>query len=375
MKRILTLLLIFIVLSSFISNDALADDNTTETINGVITEVQMVETESFPEYHLTIRILQGHFKDQLIQKVFTQVQFSQWDFKPKVGQTLVLHITPTSSGFDANIMGLSRQRNLLILFLIFFALLLAFGRKKGILSLVSLIVSGVIIYIFFIPLVLKGYDIMLLTVLTAMAVITISFVIISGFTKKSLASILGTICGIISAVVLSEVFCRVSGITGAISEEVYLLASEGGVDIDFASLFIAGIIIGTIGVVMDVSMSITSLIIELKENSPEMGFSRLVASGLNVGKDMMATMINTLILAYAGASLPLLFVFITRSSSLIYAINTEEVAGEIIRSLCGSVGLILTVPFTSIIASHIINKGNATASPYGKRRNRRSLVR
>lgn len=216
---------------------------------------------------------------------------------------------------------------------------------------------------------------MLLTVLTAVAVITISFVIISGFSKKSLASILGTLCGIISAVILSEVFCRVSGITGAISEEVYFLASEGAVDIDFASLFISGIIIGTIGVVMDTSMSITSLIIELKENSPEMGFTKLVASGLNVGKDMMATMINTLILAYVGTSLPLLFIFITNASSLTYAINTETVAGEIIRSLCGSIGLILTVPLTSLIASHIINKGNVIASPYGKRRSRRSLVR
>ena len=158
---------------------------------------------------MTIRILKGQYTDEVIEKTFTQVQFSQWDFAPETGQKLVLRIYTTSDAFEANIISLSRQGNLVLLFFIFFALLLAFGRKKGFLSLVSLIVSGIIIYIFFIPLVLKGYNIMFLTVFTAIMVIVISFIIISGFSKKSLASILGTICGIISAVILSEIFCRV----------------------------------------------------------------------------------------------------------------------------------------------------------------------
>ena len=364
-----TLILIFIVILLTNGKTALAAETYEETVIGEIIDITIVEKDTFPEYHLTIRILRGQYTDEVIEKTFTQVQFSEWDFVPETGQKLVLRIYTTSDGFEVNIMGLSRQGNLLILFLIFFALLLAFGRKKGFLSLISLIVSGVIIYIFFIPLVLKGYNIMFLTVFTAVCVIVISFIIISGFSKKSLASILGTICGIISAVILSEIFCRVCVITGAISEEVYFLACQSEVEIDFAALFISGIIIGTIGVVMDVSMSITSLVFELKKNSPKMSFSKLVSSGLTVGKDMMATMINTLVLAYVGTSLPLLFVYISSSSSsLTYALNTETVAGEIIRSLCGSVGLILTVPFTSIIASYIIiNKRGDVRSAYRRR--------
>ena len=352
MKKIISILCMAMLLIS--GEPALAADAEGETVNGEITDLSIVETDTFPEYHLTIRVLEGRHQDELIETTFTQIQYSQWDFVPEIGQTVVLSIYTTDQGIETSIVNLSRQGNLFLLFFIFFVLLLIFGRKKGFLSLVSLIVSGIIIYVFFIPLVLKGHSIMLLTVFTAVAVIVVSFIIIAGFTKKSLASILGTVCGVISAVILSEIFSKACVITGAVSEEAFLLASEGGADIDFAGLFISGIIIGTIGVVMDVSMSITSLIFELKENSPTMGFSKLVSSGLKVGKDMMATMINTLILAYVGTSLPLLFVFITNASSMTYVINTEMVAGEIIRSLCGSIGLILTVPLTSIIASYVI---------------------
>ena len=353
-KRLLLTVFLLLLLAG---NTALAAAAEAETVTGKIIDVYTVETETFPEYHLTVLILDGRYKDQTIEKTFSQIDHSQWDFIPEKDQRLVLCTYAAGEGFDVNIISLSRQSHLTLLSVIFTVLLLIFGRTKGLLSLIALIISGIILYVFFIPLVLDGYDIMTLTVLTAIAITMISFVILCGFTKKSLASILGMTCGIVCAAILSEIFCRICVITGAIDEDVYLLASQYNIDLNFADLFVAGIIIGTIGVVMDVSMSITSLIFELKEKSPKMGYAELVSSGLNVGKDMMATMINTLILAYVGTSLPLLFIFITSSSSPVYAINTETVAGEIIRSLCGSIGLILTVPMTSIIASYIVIKG------------------
>lgn len=356
-KKIFTKLLpVLLVLSFLFGTSSTAGPAKTdeETVTAKVIDVTVVQSDTFPEYHLTLCILEGTHKDQLIDVVFTQVRYSQWDFVPKAGQSLVVRVYQSASGVSVNVVSLSRQGNLSLLFFIFFILLLMFGRLKGLLSLVALIVSGIILYMFFIPMVIEGHNILLLTVLTSTAIITISFIIISGLTKKCLASILGTICGIISAVILSQLFSSLGGISGAVSEEAFLLASDSGLEIDFAGLFVSGIIIGTIGVVMDVSMSITSVVFELKENSPDLGFTQLVTSGLKVGKDIMATMINTLILAYAGTSLPLLFVFITNASSLTYAINTETVAGEIIRSLCGSIGLILTVPLTSVIASRMV---------------------
>lgn len=354
MKKIIILIVFIVVL---FGGNAFAQDDVSETVNARITDVKITEEAVCNEYRLTLKILEGRFKGELISLHFLPIRFSQYDFEPEEGMTVLLSVYQTQAGLHADVLGLSRQSNLTILFVIFFILLLIFGRKQGFLSLIALVLSGVIIFFFLIPMVLRGHNVVLLTVVTAAIVVVLSFIIISGFTKKSLASILGTIGGIISAVVVAEIFCRICGITGSVSEEAYLMVCDNGAEIDFAGLFISGIIIGTIGVVMDVSMSVTSVIFELKSNAPKMRFAELVSSGIKVGKDMMATMINTLILAYVGTSMPLLFVFIGNASSFKKVINMEIVAGEIIRSLCGSIGLILTVPLTAMIASYIIMKG------------------
>lgn len=365
MKKII--LLVFILL--LFGGNALAEDDAYETVNARITDVKVTEEAVCNEYRLTMYILEGQFKGELISLNFVPIRFSQYDFEPREGMTVLLSVYHSEAGIHADVLGLSRQSNLTILFAIFFILLLIFGRKQGFLSLIALVLSGVIIFFFLIPMVLRGHNVVLLTVVTAAIVVVLSFIIISGFTKKSLASILGTIGGIISAVVVAEIFCHACGITGSVSEEAYLMVCDNGVEIDFAGLFISGIIIGTIGVVMDVSMSVTSVILELKCNAPKMRYAELVSSGIKVGKDMMATMINTLILAYVGTSMPLLFVFIGNASSFKKVINMEIVAGEIIRSLCGSIGLIFTVPLTAIIASSIIMRAkHNTRGTYAKHR-------
>lgn len=327
--------------------------NSSKVVNAKI--IGLVETEIGinSEYHLSLRITEGEYKGKVVQLSFMPIKFSQFDFTPEIGKTLIISLEHPQNGIHPTIVGISRKNHLAVLFLTFFGLLLIFGRKQGLLSIIALALSGLILFFFLIPMVLRGHNVLAYTVVSAVAVVTVSFVVLCGLTRKTLASILGTVGGIISAVIIAELFCRMSGITGSISEEAYLLVCENGVEIDFTGLFISGIIIGTIGVVMDVSMSITSTVFEFKNHSPNIQKKQLIACGLNVGKDIMATMINTLILAYVGTSMPLLFVFFSNASSLKYVISTELVAGEIIRSLCGSIGLILTVPLTSLIASYL----------------------
>ena len=344
-------ILLVIVLIMLISLSGCRD--TSNIVNAKI--IGLVETDVGinSEYHLSLRISEGGYKGEVVQVSFMPIKFSQFDFTPEIGKTLIISVEKIDNNIYPTIVGISRKNHLLVLFLIFFGLLLIFGRKQGLLSIIALALSGLILFFFLIPMVLKGHNVLVFTVLSAVAIVSISFVVLCGITRKSLASILGTVGGIISAVIISELFCRLSGITGSVSEEAYQLVCENGVEIDFAGLFISGIIIGTIGVVMDVSMSITSTIFEFKNHSPKIQKKQLISCGLNVGKDIMATMINTLILAYVGTSMPLLFVFFSNASSLKYVISTELVAGEIIRSLCGSIGLILTVPLTSLIASYL----------------------
>ena len=132
------------------------------------------------------------------------------------------------------------------------------------------------------------------------------------------------------------------------------LITNIGLEIDFGHLYISSILIATIGAVMDVSMSITSSMFELKKQSPRMKAKDLVKSGFHIGKDIMCTMVNTLILAYAGSSMPLIIINVLSDAHYLYAMNSEILAMEIIRALCSSIGLVATIPLTVLIATDVL---------------------
>ena len=146
-------------------------------------------------------------------------------------------------------------------------------------------------------------------------------------------------------------FRSLMALTGLSEDHIQTFVRYSDVKINYRGLLFSGIIIGAMGAIMDVSMSITSFIFEIKDKYPNTTAQSLFKSGLNVGKDMMATMSNTLILAYAGASLPLFLLFTSMEIPFLDAINLEFISEEILRSLCGSIGLILTIPLSSLLAS------------------------
>ncbi|RKD24755.1 hypothetical protein BET04_11940 [Caminicella sporogenes] len=201
-----------------------------------------------------------------------------------------------------------------------------------------------------IPFIIKGYSSISVTIIFIIIIILISFILILGFTKKSFVAIVGTII----AGILAQIFTELCSITGIISKEADFLITYADMAIDFKGLYLSGVLIGVIGVVMDVSMSTTSVIFELKCQNSRVSFMRLIGSGLEVGKDIMATMVNILILAYVGSVMPLLLVFHFLKMPIGSLLNMEILVVEIIRSLCGSIGLILTIPLTSIVASIMV---------------------
>jgi uncharacterized membrane protein len=188
---------------------------------------------------------------------------------------------------------------------------------------------------------------------SAILIIVVGFLLISGFTRKTTAAILGTTGGAVTAGLLARYFVDITAITGTAEDDVGFLIVELGASINYEGLFLAGVLIGTIGVVMDVAMSISSVIFELKAESPRISVGGLIKSGLSVGRDVMATMVNTLILAYAGTSIPLFLMFHYTDFGYSAALNAETVAGEVIRALCGSIGLIMTIPLTVTFATFL----------------------
>ncbi|SHK65446.1 YibE/F family protein [Tepidibacter formicigenes] len=351
MKKFLIMLLIII---SF-SNIGLANQIDDNIVKAEVLEIKKLNYDGVNKQIIKVKILEGTYVNRKIDIEYMPIEYSQYNFDLYKGSKVRIKIESNNDQIKGNIINVSREDNLKLLVIIFLICVILFGKMRGILSVTSLAISGIVIIKLMIPLILKGYNPLLIAVICSIFIILISFILVAGFTYKSFAAILGTICGTITAGLLAQVFTNLCSITGLANEEVQFLITSMEITVDFRGLFMSGVIIGTIGAVMDVAMTVTSVIFELKSQSRNLGFIELVGAGLNVGKDVMATMVNTLVLAYAGASMPLLIILNKFNIPINQIISMEILSTEIIRSLCGSVGLIMTIPLTSFIASFMVN--------------------
>jgi uncharacterized membrane protein len=249
-----------------------------------------------------------------------------------------------------NIQDLERGRPLLVLAALFVGAVVAFGRWQGIRSLVGLGLSFVVIVGFVVPAILHGRSPVLVAVTGAMAIMLISLYLSHGTGPKTTAAVVGTALALGLTAALAIAFVAAASLTGLASEEA-LSANFAVGGLSLRGLLLAGIIIGGLGVLDDVTMSQASLVTELHQANPTAGLAALVSGALRVGRDHIAATVNTLFLAYAGAALPSLILFITGQDSLGTVATTEIVAVEVVRALCGSVGLIAAVPLTTVLAA------------------------
>ncbi|MBM4761366.1 YibE/F family protein [Bacillus sp. B15-48] len=251
----------------------------------------------------------------------------------------------------ADIVDYTRDYSTLILVSIFIALLIFFGQKQGLKSVLTLGLTLFLLFKVMIPLLFAGYNPILLALITGGIVTATTFLIVSGFTRKTLSALAGTVGGLFSAAVISFIFSRTMNLSGLHGDEerMLLVTTSSELSMDFTGLLLAGIIIGALGAVMDVAISIASSMDEVQKVDPDISKKRLFTSGMNVGKDIMGTMANTLILAYVGAALPLLLILYSLESPIFELIHLEFLVVEILRTVAGSIGLILSIPITAIV--------------------------
>lgn len=277
--------------------------------------------------------------------------------KYKTGDLLV--ITPTITG-DGNeeyyISDYVRRTPLYILFAIFAGLTVLIGRKRGIASLVGMGISFVVIFSFVLPQILTGANPILTAVAASLLIIPVTFYLSHGFSRKTTAAVLGTIISLIITGILAQYFVGIANLTGFASEEAsFLQTAKPGV-INITGLLLAGIIIGVLGILDDITISQAAIVFQLKEASPKIPLYELFRRTMDIGRDHIASMVNTLILVYTGAALPLLLLFINTPRPFAEIINYEIIAEEIIRTLVASIGLILAVPSTTYISSLMANR-------------------
>jgi uncharacterized membrane protein len=243
-----------------------------------------------------------------------------------------------------------RRGPMLILAALFALVVLVFARWRGALSLAGLALSLAIVLLFVVPSILDGNSPLLVAVVGAMAVALTTIPLAHGWGPKSLAALLGTAASLILTALLALLFTDLTHLTGLSSEEAVFL-QIGAADVSLQGLLLAGIVIGALGVLDDVTISQASTVLALRRANPELGLRRLSALALDVGRDHVSATVNTLVLAYVGAALPILLLFSAADLAVGEALNLEVVAKEVVATLVGSIGLIAAVPITTALAA------------------------
>lgn len=238
------------------------------------------------------------------------------------------------------------------LFITFVLMLLFFGRKKGFNTIVSLVFTCIFIFYVFIPSVLSGLNIYVWSVITCLAIVTMNLIIVNGLDKKTAATMIGCIGGLIISGILAMIMDKTLNLTGMVDENAFYLSNmDLESKINLKAIIFAGILIGALGAVMDVSMSISSSLYEVNIKTKLNSKYEIIKSGINIGRDIMGTMTNTLILAYIGSSLSSALLLTMNNYNFTELLNREMVIVEILQALIGSIGILITIIITAIACS------------------------
>lgn len=246
-----------------------------------------------------------------------------------------------------------RTNFVIALVVLFLIAICAIGRKKGLTATIALIFTALTVVFIYIPLIYKGMNSVIAAIITSVIILCASIYLISGKSLKTLCSISGTVIGVTLAGIIALIFGNLSHLSGfntADIEKLIYIASHTNLSIK--ELLFSGILISSLGAVMDVSMSITSSMQEINFKAPDLSSSDLFKSGMRIGSDIIGTMSNTLILAYTGTAIATLLTVYSYEMSFYQTMGTNDIIISIISSICATFGVILTVPVQVLICTY-----------------------
>lgn len=326
-------------------------------VTRVLDDKVTVDTESEGIWRgsmdLELEILTGRYKGDIVTT--TNYFSSLYNVRVLEGDKVSVRIDTTDLGiYQVSIYNYYRVPQLIGCVLIFALLLVLIGGKKGAKSVAGLVFTMVCIIWILIPLTLKGYPALGITILLILLCNFVTFFLIDGIQLKTVVAAAGSVCGVLAGAVFAMIAQAVMSVTTyQMDEAETLLLITSTTQLVVKDLFLCGILIACMGAVMDVAMSIASAIAELHQVNPQLGQWDLFRSGMNIGRDAMGTMSNTLILAFAGNSFNMILMIYSYGVSFQQLMNTDFVGIEVIRSIAGSIGIICTVPIVALIASAV----------------------
>jgi len=363
-RRIFLLLVVLLLIGNPPALSAAKEAANVYYVTGTVLTVQSLETPTNKNKALgskkllTIQLTSGEESGKQVMSINHLTNQPFFDINPGPGDNIILALNEVQGVKEYHVADYNRLSSLYILVGVFCLSLLILGKKIGV---KTLFVIGFSIYIILegmIPFILDYHWNFILTTLLVCAIITaVTQITISGWNPKTWGAILGTVGGVVIAGILSGIAIQWMHLTGLDSEEAMMLKATTLSFINFQEVLFAGIILGSLGAVMDVTISIASSQYEIKKSCPNYGFSEIFQAGINVGRDVMGTMANTLILAYTGSSLPLIFLIASQTNiSLTRIMNLNIVVTEITRAITGSIGLIISIPLTAAITAYFLSR-------------------
>jgi uncharacterized membrane protein len=313
----------------------------------------------------TIRVDTGEDKG----RTFTEIVQPDQSRQLSRGQKVVVAYEPSApKDLQYSVADVDRRFPMALLAGIFALAVVVVGRLRGVMALVSLAISFLVLNFFILPAILQGSNPLLVAVIGASAIMLIALYLCHGLSARTSVAVLGTLVSLLLIGVLGSLFIGWAALTGNTDDNTGLIHGLYPT-IDMSGLLLAGVIIGSLGVLDDVTVTQTSAVWELHQANPTLGRRGLYRAGIRIGRDHIASVVNTLVLAYAGAALPLLLLFSIAQSSVGTVANSELVAEEIVRTLVGSIGLVASVPVTTALAALVVSADRsgpgAAAAPGG----------
>ncbi|MDJ0792016.1 MAG: YibE/F family protein [Acidimicrobiia bacterium] len=273
---------------------------------------------------------------------------------------VAIAVVPADISSQYQFADFERSNVLLVVFVIFAVAVIALGRWRGVAALAGLGATLIIVLVWLIPAILDGRNPVWVALIGASAVAYVALYVSHGFSLMTTVALLGTLAALALTTALSALSVWAARFTGLVSEESSLLTIFDGIDV--AGLVLAGMVLGAAGALDDVTVTQSSAVWQLKRSNPDAGFGPLWRGGISIGQHHVGSTVNTLLLAYLGASLPLAVLFVLAQQSLGTIATSEVVAVEIVRTLVGSIGLVAAVPITTWLAARVASEGDSPTS-------------
>lgn len=313
-----------------------------------------------PYQKLQLRLDDGTKKGTDITVGYGEDVVIREDQKLKVGDIAVVAQTapdPATNQPTYYIYDTYRLPPLWLISFIFFAIVIFFGRLKGFTSFIGLLVSILVLAKIIVPAIIAGYNPFVISLIGSFLIALTSLYLAHGFNKKTTIALISTVITLVLSAICSLIFVELTRLTGAGSDDAFYLQFSSLQHINLKGLLLGGIMIGSLGVLDDVTTGQTAAIYEIKQANPRLTFKELYKSGLAVGQEHIASLVNTLVLAYAGAGLPLFLIFSGDAAVPFWvSLNSESIVEEIVRSLVGSTALVFAVPISTFLAAYYFSK-------------------